>query len=119
VAAGCLRNAASVADWAASQGGSVAVIAAGEQWADGSLRPAAEDLIAAGSIISGLPGTRSPEAKVALAAYQTNQGKLRTALSQSVSGQDLIAKGFAEDIDYAAELNVSSVTPRLQDGAFV
>ncbi len=119
VAAGCLRDASSVAGWAASQRGSIAVIAAGEQWEDGSLRPAAEDLIGAGSIISGLPGTRSPEAEVALAAFQADQGHLRTALVQSISGQELVAKGFAEDVDYAAHLNVSSVVPRLKNGAFV
>lgn len=60
VVAACLRNGAAVAK---GLRGTVAVIAAGERWDDGSLRPAVEDLLGAGAVIASTPGkSRSPEA---------------------------------------------------------
>jgi 2-phosphosulfolactate phosphatase len=53
VVAACLRNAAAVAGRLTAEGFGTAqrpivVIAAGEQWPDGPLRPAVEDLLAPG-----------------------------------------------------------------------
>lgn len=62
VVAGCLRNAGAVASWVASRGGVLGVIACGELDADGLLRPAIEDLVGAGAILSHLEGSLSPEA---------------------------------------------------------
>ncbi|MEV0095209.1 hypothetical protein [Streptomyces sp. NPDC050738] len=52
VLAGSLRNASAVGRWLADRGYGtldrpVAVIASGERWPDGSLRPALEDLLGA------------------------------------------------------------------------
>ena len=44
---------------------------------------------------------------------------LSEALRQSSSGKELIQRGFAVDVDLAAELNVSSNVPRLVNHAFV
>ena len=46
--AGCLRNAPAFGEYVRNRGGTVAVIACGERWADGTLRPAWEDIVGAG-----------------------------------------------------------------------
>ncbi len=115
----CLRNAAAVARAAAGLGSSVAVIPAGEMWPTGELRPSVEDWVGAGAVISALPGTRSPEAELAAAAFDHFRERLSQALRQSVSGKELIERGFGMDVEIAAELNVSENVPRLFDRAFV
>lgn len=118
--AGCLRNAkaTAVAAMSLAAGGRVAVIAAGERWPDGSLRPAIEDLIGAGAIIAALDGDRSAEADIAVAAYERAAGDLANLLSESVSGQELIEAGFPTDVAFAAALNVSDRAASLRDGGY-
>jgi 2-phosphosulfolactate phosphatase len=70
VVGACLRNRTAVADWVAARGGVVAVVAAGERWPDGSLRPASEDLWGAGAVLALLPrDDLSPEARLAADAF--------------------------------------------------
>lgn len=118
VVAGCLRNAAAVGAWADSAGGAVTVIASGEQWPDGSLRPALEDLLGAGAILAAMTADPSPEARAAMAAFRDAAHSLPEALSQCASGRELSEKGWQADIEYAARLNVSTTVPVLTDGAF-
>jgi len=117
--AGCLRNCKAVADFARSYGTKIAVIPAGERWEDGSLRPAWEDLVGAGAILSYLDGRLSPEAEVAVAAFQNLQGNLVTALERCSSGKELVARGFAKDVELAAAINISSCVPLLVNKAYV
>ena len=117
--AGCLRNCKAVADFARSYGTKIAVIPAGERWEDGSLRPAWEDLIGAGAILSYFDGRLSPEAEVAVAAFQNLQGNLVTALERCSSGKELVARGFAKDVELAAAINISSCVPLLVNKAYV
>jgi 2-phosphosulfolactate phosphatase len=119
ILAGCLRNASAVAAWAQQSGKPITIVPAGERWPDGSLRPAIEDLIGAGAIIKKLPGRLSPEARVAVAAFESTGIGLRNQLLQCASGRELAERGFAADIELAAELDVSQTVPLLANEAFV
>src|SRR5258706_6002127 len=120
VFAGSLRNASAVAAGLHARGGPVAVIAAGERWKDDeTLRPAAEDLIGAGAIIARLHGSVSPEAALARAAYESAAPNLAQVLRECASGLELAERGFARDVELAAELDASAVAPVLHAGAFV
>ena len=116
--AGCLRNAAAVGEWLRENCSPVNVIACGEQWPDGSLRPALEDLLGAGAILSHVGGHQSPEALAAVAAWQDAAGRMENTLFACASGQELVEKGFRDDVAYAAEPSVSTVVPVLVEGAF-
>jgi 2-phosphosulfolactate phosphatase len=120
VLAGCLRNARAVAERAAaiSRGDGVAVIPAGERWPDGSLRPAIEDLLGSGAILHELGLPCSPEAEIALHAFQGGRSDLARLVRGCVSGQELIARGYPADVDAAVHLNVSDAAPLLIDGGY-
>ncbi|MEV1288405.1 2-phosphosulfolactate phosphatase [Micromonospora sp. NPDC049679] len=125
VVAGCLRNAPAVARWLVAHGyGSadtpVGVIAAGERWPDGTLRPSVEDLLGAAAVLDGLAmvsGGLSVEAAVALAAL-ASLPDVPAAVRGCVSGRELITRGYAEDVVIAAEPGVSDVVPVLRNGIF-
>ncbi len=124
--AGSLRNAGAVAAWVQNTfpgPARVAVVAAGERWPDGSLRPAVEDLWGAGAVLAALAARGragfSPEARAARAAYDALDGDVAAALHGCASGQELDAIGFGDDVEIAAEVDVSPVVPVLRDGAFV
>lgn len=117
--AGCLRNARAVAARARQLGQHISVIAAGERWPENHLlRPAVEDLWAAGAIISDLEGARSVEAEMAAAAFRHAQADLQGSLQRCGSGQELIGRGFPEDVHLAGQLDVSDAAPLLTDGAY-
>jgi len=116
--AGCLRNAAAVARAAGAFGRRVAVLPAGERWPDGSLRPSLEDWLGAGAILARLSGRLSPEAEAAVESYRTLRPRLAPTVRACVSGRELIARGFAEDVEVALEEDVSDTVPVLRDGAF-
>jgi 2-phosphosulfolactate phosphatase len=121
VVAASLRNAAAVARRLVPRvSGGVAVIAAGEQWPDGSLRPALEDLWGAGAVISALLAAGadgvSPEARSAAAAYDAVADRLCVELAACASGRELVGSGFAQDVALAAELDASPVVPVLPPG---
>jgi 2-phosphosulfolactate phosphatase len=119
VLTGCFRNCQAVAKYAAARGKTTAVIAAGERWPDGTLRPAVEDLAAAGAIIASLPGVASPEASAALAVWNFAKGDLHTFLASCTSGQELIERRFEEDVRIAGEVNASSTVPVLHERAYI
>lgn len=119
VLAGCLRNARAVAAAAQRFGQAIGVIPAGERWRpDGALRPSFEDLVGAGAIISYLAGALSPEATGALGAFRVAAPRLSELVRACGSGKELIARGFAEDVALAVELDASQTAPLLRDGAY-
>jgi len=115
---GCLRNCRAVALTAMNYGQRIAVIPAGEKWHDGSLRPSFEDFIGAGAVLSYLEGNLSPEAQSAVAAYRGVCQSLKHLIKQCGSGQELIARGFEQDIDLSLEIDVSDCVPTLIDRAY-
>ncbi|MFF4257900.1 2-phosphosulfolactate phosphatase [Streptomyces sp. NPDC001663] len=127
VVAACLRNLTAVGNWLTARNYGtpehpVAVIAAGERWPDGSLRPALEDLLGAGALISDLfsqgAGPLSTEAAAAKASYE-GTADLVHAVATSASGRRLAAMGFVEDVAIATEEDASALVPvRHGDGAF-
>lgn len=119
VFAGALLNARAVAAAAGGSGATVAVIAAGERWPHSAqLRPAVEDLVGAGAIISRLTGRRSPEADVAVHVFENARSRLKEVLGQGVSGKELIERGSYTDVDIAARLDVTEAVGVLRDGIF-
>lgn len=120
--AASLRNAGAVGEWLASRYDAatttVAVVAAGERWPGGGLRPAVEDLWGAGFVVDQLVqrdwGALSPEATAARAAWRACQDDVREALLASASGTELADKGYGADVEIAAEVNTSRSVPLLQ-----
>ncbi|MEO3428054.1 2-phosphosulfolactate phosphatase [Pelagibius sp. CAU 1746] len=122
--AASLRNAtalaAAVQDAAAQgAGGRIAVIAGGEHWPGGALRPAIEDLLGAGAVIARLQGRLTAEARAAKAGYLELKSEIPQTLRGSRSGRELIAAGFSEDVELAAQEDVSATVPALVDGRYV
>jgi 2-phosphosulfolactate phosphatase len=117
--AACLRNAPAVARRATACGSRIAVIPAGERWCGKSLRPCLEDLIGAGSVLAELPGTLSPEAEAAVAAFAHFRRNLGETLFRCGSGKELAQRGFALDVELAAEYAVSPVAPMLASDRFI
>lgn len=119
VIAGSLRNAKAVANIVWEHGNSAAVIAAGERWPSGNLRPSLEDLIGPGAILSHLDESHlSPESRIAAAAFRAVEGNLYSTLMDCVSGRELVDRGFSDDVRIASRLNESIVVPMLVEGAF-
>ena len=138
VLAACLRNATAVAR--AVTAFPLGVVAAGERWPDGSLRPAVEDAWGAGAVIAALsppteadpalalfalfgepgsaPGhpattpsrTLSPEAAWAATSVPSD---VATLLKLTASGRELEEAGWSLDIEVAAAQDVSQTVPRL------
>ena len=113
VVAGCIRNASAIAAWMAARQGRIVVVAAGDQWRDGSPRWAVEDLLGAGAIFAGLPEDAiSAEAQVAAAAFLRSRDRLPEILRACTSGR------MAHDVHLAAAVDASPVVPVLVDGVF-
>jgi 2-phosphosulfolactate phosphatase len=118
VVAACLRNAGAVGAWLSGRYGTVdapvTVVAAGERWPDGSLRPALEDLLGAGAVVAALARSGciqlSPEAEAARTLFEAIPS-VSDAVRACASGVELLDAGFPDDVEVAVELDVSDVVP--------
>lgn len=129
VLAGCLRNASATAAAARQMvdGGAISVITAGERWGshDGSLRPAVEDFLGAGAVLSALDPSAaasaracSPEAAAARAAFIAARPRLYDTLGGCASGRELLARGWEDDIATSAAHDVSTIVCKLFENEF-
>lgn len=118
VVASCLRNFRAVAAWLNEVTRSVAVVACGERWPDGSLRPSLEDFLGAAALVSAFHGPLSAEAEAAALAWNATADRVPGLVRQCASGRELDERGWTADLDYACQLDVSAVAPVLTDGGF-
>jgi 2-phosphosulfolactate phosphatase len=124
VIVGCLRNARAVAAFARARAGAkgkIAVIAAGERWSDGTLRPAVEDDLGAGAILAalGLDAALSPEARYAVRAFDAMRDIVADAVRDSVSGRELSEAGYGDEISWSLDVDISPTVPVLQADGFI
>jgi 2-phosphosulfolactate phosphatase len=125
VVAACLRNAGAVGRWLVAAGYGTAgrpvlVVAAGERWPDGSLRPALEDALGAGAVLGQLrtAGRRlSVEAAATAEMFEATEDVEAVVWSCS-SAHQLVAAGYDADVDVATKLDADHAVPVLRDGAF-
>jgi 2-phosphosulfolactate phosphatase len=120
VVAACLRNISAVVGWLVVRGYGepskpIAVVAAGERWADGSLRPAIEDLFGGGLVLAGLADAGvvlSPEASVAVRSVRgLPPPQLAALVRASTSGTELRVGGYEADVEIAIEIDADDVVP--------
>ncbi|MGV3467426.1 MAG: 2-phosphosulfolactate phosphatase [Heyndrickxia sp.] len=121
---GSLLNASAVAAFAnkmqAQTGAAITVIACGEQWeevmdGENKLRPAIEDYLGAGAILSKLNGGKSPEADLCVNAFKGVEGRVKELMMDCGSGRELILRGFEQDVIHAAQMDVFKNVPILTD----
>jgi 2-phosphosulfolactate phosphatase len=120
VIAASLRNVTAVVSWLLDRhfgtaARPVAVVASGERWADGSLRPAIEDLFASGLVLGGLAAAGvelSPEATVAARSVAgLAPAQLADLVRASTSGNELRVAGYGDDVEMAVEIDADKVVP--------
>jgi len=96
------------------------VVAAGERWPDGSLRPALEDSICAGRLLQilrdGSLAARLSPAAVLAARSVAGLSRAETAgfVRGSVSAAELRIAGYEEDVEMAVGTDADSVVPVLR-----
>ncbi|MGW6569594.1 2-phosphosulfolactate phosphatase [Streptomyces sp. NPDC054975] len=126
VVAASLRNRTAVARWLAGHGYGgdsrpLAVVASGERHPDGSLRPALEDLLGAGAVLSALCALGAyeltAEARAAATLWEATKDPV-AELHRCDSGRELYEYGYPQDVAVAAEVDTSETVPVLRDGAF-
>jgi 2-phosphosulfolactate phosphatase len=126
VVAACIRNATAVVRWLLDSGyGSapvpMGVIAAGERWPDGSLRPDIEDLFGAGLVLAALGDegvVLTPEATVAARSVAgLPPARLAELVRGSTSGLELRSEGYGEDVKLAVAVDADTSVPVMAAGS--
>ncbi len=103
-----LRTAHLAANWLEACGAPRAVIALAGTGGGFSY----EDALAAGAIAARLPGARLDDLmRTCLSAFRAALRNLPRELAETPHGQRLIARGFADDVAYAAQVFAGTVLP--------
>ena len=94
----------------------ITVIACGEMWKGKGeekreFRPSIEDYLGAGAILTLLEGTKSPEARVCISAFESCRENFKELILDSASGRELKAKGFPNDVIFALEFDKFKEVP--------
>lgn len=78
------------------------------------VRPSSEDLLGAGAIVAALDPSllRSVEASAASAVFESQAGRLVSAVQDCVSGRELRERGYDVDVDIATRLDAHPVVPQ-------
>lgn len=98
----------------------VLVVACGERWPDGTLRPALEDHVGAGGIVAALGRPDlSAEARAAALLHESLGATRRATLADCASARELVERGFGADVDLCLDEDASDVAARLADDRFV
>lgn len=96
------------------------VVASGERWPDGSLRPALEDLLGAALLIERLAdagAALSADAEVACGSVaRLDALAIRRLLEATMSAAELVRAGFPGDVALAGELDVEGAVVWQRDG---
>ncbi len=96
------------------------VVAAGERWPDGSLRPALEDCLGAARLLQvlrdGSPPVRLSPAAALAARSVSGMSPLEIAglVRGSVSAAELQSAGYEEDVEMAVRTDADAVVPVLR-----
>jgi len=128
VIAASLANRTAVAEWVLARQAetgercAVAVIAAGERRADGSLRVAVEDSLAAGAVVDALSSLGidhcSPEAAAASVGFEGLRRAVRHLVGASETGQLLAARGLGDRVHAASQIDTSREVAELSEFIF-
>ncbi len=105
---GCFLNAPAVASLLEKQSDDVTIVCAGRE---GTF--SIEDTLCAGMILSKLGGQKTDAAVASAALFGVHRGRLYEALSNSQHGRFLQQIGFAEDIEYCAQVGLMSIAPEV------
>ncbi|MBS4175635.1 2-phosphosulfolactate phosphatase [Bacillus sp. FJAT-49736] len=125
---GSLLNSSAVASYANqlqdNTGSAITIIACGERWdnvtdGENSLRPAIEDYLGAGAILSNVKGELSPEAELCANAFKSVEHRIQDLLWECGSGRELRQKGYEQDVIHASRLDLYPTVPILSSAHFV
>lgn len=102
----------------------ITMIPCGEQWEgcreyEDTLRPAIEDYLGAGAILSYLEGKKSPEAELCITSFLHSKDNLNDLIWNCGSGRELRGRGYEADVSHCSRLNVFPTVPLLNKDHFI
>lgn len=117
--AGCFLNAGRVVDFIREAGRDVAIICAGRQ-----NRLSLEDTLCAGLMLERLwdgaePDAATDSAHTAFTLFHTDRHDVGAALRRANHAQNLVDRGYSDDVDYCFQVDALPVLPYYTDNRLV